>query len=58
MIPISDKNSKINIIKSARNIPSIKIIEPAGVNVYDLLKYKNGLVITILLFLLVVFFLK
>ena len=38
---ISDKNSKSKIIKSARNIPNIKIIEQEGANVYDLLKYKN-----------------
>jgi len=38
---ISDKNSKTKIIKSARNIPDIKIIEPEGTNAYDLLKYKN-----------------
>jgi len=38
---ISDKDSKTKIIKSARNIPNLKIIEPEGTNVYDLLKYKN-----------------
>ena len=38
---ISDKNSKSKIIKSARNIPSLKIIEQEGANVYDLIKYKN-----------------
>ena len=38
---ISDKNSKLKIIKSARNIPNLKIIEQEGANVYDLLKYKN-----------------
>jgi len=38
---IPDKNSKSNIIKSARNIPGLKIIDQAGTNVYDLLKYKN-----------------
>ena len=38
---ISDKNSKSKIIKSARNIPSFKIIEQEGANVYDLIKYKN-----------------
>ena len=38
---ISDKNSKSKIIKSARNIPNIKIIEQEGANVYDILKYKN-----------------
>ena len=40
-IIISDKDSKIKIIKSARNIPNIKIIEQEGTNAYDLLKYKN-----------------
>ena len=38
---ISDKNSKSNIIKSARNIPNLKIIDQIGTNTYDLLKYKN-----------------
>ena len=38
---ISDKNSKTKIIKSARNIPNLKIIDQEGTNVYDLLKYKN-----------------
>ena len=34
-------NSKLNIIKSIRNIPNMKIIEDKGANIYDLLKYKN-----------------
>jgi len=38
---ISDKNSTEKIIKSARNIPNLKIIEQLGTNIYDLLKYKN-----------------
>ena len=38
---ISDKVSISKIIKSARNIPLIKIIDQAGANAYDLLKYKN-----------------
>ena len=38
---IVDKNSKLKIIKSVRNIPNIKIVEQEGANVYDLLKYKN-----------------
>ena len=38
---ISDKNSKSNITKSAKNIPNLKIIDQEGANVYDLLKYKN-----------------
>ena len=38
---IFDENSKSKIIKSARNIPNLKIINQEGTNVYDLLKYKN-----------------
>ena len=38
---ISDKISKSKIIKSARNIPNLKIIDQAGTNAYDILKYKN-----------------
>ena len=38
---ISDKNSKTKIIKSARNIPNLKIIDQEGTNAYDILKYKN-----------------
>jgi len=38
---ISDKNSISNIIKSARNIPNLKIVDQMGANAYDLLKYKN-----------------
>ena len=41
LLIISDENSKSNIIKSARNIPNLKIIKQEGTNVYDLLKYKN-----------------
>ena len=41
LLIISDKNSKINIIKSVRNIPNLKLIDEKGANVYDLLKYKN-----------------
>ena len=40
-IIISDKNSKTKIIKSARNIANLKIIEQEGANAYDILKYKN-----------------
>ena len=38
---ISDKDSKSKIIKSARNIPNLKISDQEGTNVFDLLKYKN-----------------
>ena len=38
---ISDKASTSKIVKSARNIPDLKIIDQKGANVYDLLKFKN-----------------
>tara|TARA_Y100000590_G_scaffold33401_1_gene36601 strand:- start:13053 stop:13679 length:627 start_codon:yes stop_codon:yes gene_type:complete len=38
---ISDKASTSKIVKSARNIPDLKIIDQEGTNVYDLLKFKN-----------------
>ncbi len=38
---IPDKDSKVKIFKSARNIRNIKIIENEGTNLFDLLKYKN-----------------
>ena len=38
---ISDKVSKENIIKSARNIPNLKVINQDKANVYDILKFKN-----------------
>ncbi len=38
---ISDNDSKLKIIKSARNIPNLKIVDQKGTNAYDLLKYKN-----------------
>jgi len=38
---ITDKDSKSKIMKSARNIPNLKIIDQEGANAYDILKYKN-----------------
>jgi len=38
---IFDKDSRLKIMKSAKNIPNLKIIDQAGTNAYDLLKYKN-----------------
>jgi len=38
---ISDKSSLSKIIKSTKNIPNLKVIEQAGTNAYDILKYKN-----------------
>jgi large subunit ribosomal protein L4 len=41
LLIIPDKNSKSKIIKSAKNIPNLKIIDQEGTNAYDVLKYKN-----------------
>ena len=41
---VSDKETKKNINKSARNIKNVKIISEDGANIYDLLKYKNVIV--------------
>ena len=38
---ISDKESKLKIIKSTKNIPNLKVVETEGANVYDIIKYKN-----------------
>ena len=43
---VSDKETEKNIIKSVRNIPNVKLINEAGTNVYDLVKYKNVLFTT------------
>ena len=43
---VSDKETEKNIIKSVRNIPNVKLINDAGTNVYDLIKYKNVLFTT------------
>ena len=38
-------NANINLEKSARNVPFIKVLRPEGLNVYDILKY-DMLIIT------------
>ena len=43
---ISDKETEKNIVKSVRNLPNVKLINDAGTNVYDLVKYKNVLFTT------------
>ena len=43
---VSDKETEKNITKSVRNIPNVKLINDAGTNVYDLIKYKNVLFTT------------
>jgi large subunit ribosomal protein L4 len=34
-----------NLLLSARNVPDVKIIKTDGLNVYDILKYKNLLIV-------------
>ena len=43
VIIISDVETLKNINRSARNIKNLKIINDAGANIYDMLKYKNVL---------------
>ena len=43
VVIISDKISLENIYTSARNIKDLKVINEAGANIYDMLKYKNVL---------------
>ncbi len=43
VIIISDQETLKNINKSARNIKNLKIINDAGANIYDMMKYKNVL---------------
>ncbi len=39
LIVVNDDNE--NLLKSARNIKDIKVIKDKGLNVYDILKFKN-----------------
>ncbi len=43
VIIISDIETLKNINKSARNIKNLKLINEAGANIYDMMKYKNVL---------------
>ena len=43
LVIISDVETIKNINKSARNIKDLKIINDAGANIYDMMKYKNVL---------------
>ena len=43
VIIISDLETLKNINKSARNIKNLKIINEAGANIFDMMKYKNVL---------------
>ena len=35
------EQENLNLEKSARNVPLVKVLRPEGLNVYDILKYKN-----------------
>ena len=43
VIIISDQETLKNINKTARNIKNLKIINDAGANIYDMMKFKNVL---------------
>ena len=43
VVIFSDTNSLKNINKSARNIKNLKLLNDAGANIYDMLKFKNVL---------------
>ena len=43
VVIISDLETLKNINKSARNIKDLKIINDAGANIYDMMRYKNVL---------------
>ena len=40
-IIILDKNSQVNISRSLKNIPNVKISDIANISLYDLVKYKK-----------------
>ena len=44
LLIISDSDDN-NLLLSARNVPDVKIIKTDGLNVYDILKYKNLLIV-------------
>jgi len=44
LLIVSDTDDK-NLLLSSRNIPDIKVIKTEGLNVYDILKFKNLLLV-------------
>jgi len=44
LLIVSDKEDT-NLLLSSRNIPNVKIIKTQGLNVYDILKFKNLLLV-------------
>ena len=43
MIVTEEENTNLSL--SSRNVPDVKVIKTAGLNVYDILKYDNLLLI-------------
>jgi large subunit ribosomal protein L4 len=44
-ILIVSDSEDVNLAMSSRNIPDVKVIKTAGLNVYDILKFKNLLLV-------------
>ena len=44
-ILIVSDTEDLNLSMSSRNIPDVKVIKTEGLNVYDILKYKNLLLV-------------
>ena len=44
LLIVSDSDD-MNLLLSSRNIPDVKVIKTAGLNVYDILKFKNLLLV-------------
>jgi large subunit ribosomal protein L4 len=45
LLIVSDAQEDTYLEMSSRNIPQVKVIKTAGLNVYDILKYKNLLLV-------------
>jgi large subunit ribosomal protein L4 len=45
LLIVSDGQNDAHLELSSRNIPQVKVIRSAGLNVYDILKYKNLLLV-------------
>lgn len=45
LLIVSDAQDDTNLELSSRNIPHVKVIKTAGLNVYDILKYRNLLLV-------------
>jgi large subunit ribosomal protein L4 len=45
LLIVSDAQDDTFLEMSSRNIPQVKVIKTAGLNVYDILKYRNLLLV-------------